>query len=141
MNIDSIKNGLVIDHITAGKSMQIYEMLKLDLLDCSVAVIKNASSRKMGKKDIIKIDSNINVDLDVLGYLSPNATVSTIENGVLVEKRHISPPERIVNVIKCKNPRCITQTEQEIKHVFLLTDREKPEYRCMYCDTAAEKTV
>ena len=112
MNIDSIKNGLVIDHITAGKSMQIYEMLKLDLLDCSVAVIKNASSRKMGKKDIIKIDSNINVDLDVLGYLSPNATVSTIENGVLVEKRHISPPERLVNVIKCKNPRCITQTEQ-----------------------------
>ena len=141
MNIDSIKNGLVIDHITAGKSMQIYEMLKLDLLDCSVAVIKNASSRKMGKKDIIKIDSNINVDLDVLVYLSPNATVSTIENGVLVEKRHISPPERLVNVIKCKNPRCITQTEQEIKHVFLLTDREKPEYRCMYCDTAAEKTV
>ncbi len=136
MNIDSIKNGIVIDHITAGKAMQIYNMLGLDSLDCSVAIIKNATSSKMGKKDIIKIDSSIDIDLDILGYITPNASVSIIRDGALVEKRHIAPPEKLTNIIKCKNPRCITRTEQEIKHVFLLTDKAKMIYRCIYCDTA-----
>lgn len=138
MNIDAIKNGIVIDHISAGKSLQIYNMLGLDELDCSVAVIKNVCSRKMGKKDIIKIDSKIDVNLDILGYISPNATVNIIEDGVKVEKKYIGLPDRLTDVIKCKNPRCITTTEQEIKQIFVLSDREKREYRCMYCDTKAE---
>lgn len=139
MKIDSIKNGIVIDHITAGCGMQIYNMLGLDKLDCQVAIIKNAPSGKMGKKDIIKIDSHFDVNLDIISYISPNATVNIIENEVRVEKRKTELPERLVNIIKCKNPRCITTTEQEIKHVFILSDREKQEYRCMYCDTKATK--
>ena len=137
MKIDSIKNGIVIDHITAGCAMQIYNMLELDKLDCSVAIIKNAPSQKMGKKDIIKIDSAIDINLDIISFISPDATVNIIENSICKEKRSISLPEKLVNIIKCKNPRCITTIEQEIKHVFVLTNREKREYRCMYCDTKA----
>lgn len=139
MNIDSIKNGIVIDHITAGKSMRIYQLLGLDKLQCSVALIKNVNSRKMGKKDIIKIDTDFEVDTDVLGYVDPGATISIIRDGKISEKRTLSLPERLTNVPKCKNPRCITTTEQELTHVFLLTDREFGTYRCLYCETKAEK--
>ena len=135
MNIDSIKNGIVIDHITAGCGMQIYNMLELDKLDCSVAIIKNVASRKMGKKDIIKIDSDIDVNLDIISFISPNATVNIIKDEVRVEKRRVELPDRLINIIKCKNPRCITTVEQELKHEFMLTDREKGEYRCIYCES------
>ncbi len=138
MNIDSIKNGIVIDHITAGKSMRIYQLLGLDKLQCSVALIKNVNSHKMGKKDIIKIDTDFEVDTDVLGYVDPGATISIIRDGAIVEKRTLSLPERLTNVLKCKNPRCITTTEQELTQVFLLTDRETGTYRCLYCETKAE---
>lgn len=138
MKIDAIKNGIVIDHITAGCGMQLYNMLGLDRLDCSVAIIKNAPSVKMGKKDIIKIDSSIDINLDIISFISPDATVNIIENEICKEKRRIELPKRLVNIIKCKNPRCITTTEQDIKHEFILTDREKREYRCMYCDTKAD---
>lgn len=138
MTIDSIKNGVVIDHIQAGKAMDLYKFLNLEKLDCQVAIIKNAPSKKMGKKDIIKIDSEINPDLDILGYIDPDATVNVIKNSVLKEKKHLALPQKIVNVIKCKNPRCITTTEQGIQHVFDLTDREKREYRCIYCEAKAE---
>ncbi len=137
MNIDSIQNGIVIDHIQAGKAMQLYQMLGLDQLECPVAVIKNATSKKMGKKDIIKIDANLDLNLDVLGYVSPSITVNIIQNGVRVEKKHIDLPETLTDILKCKNPRCITTTEQEIRHIFRLTDRENRVYRCIYCDTKA----
>ena len=137
MNIDSIKNGFVIDHIEAGKAMRIYEMLHLGELDCQVAIIKNAHSTKMGKKDIIKIDSAIDLDLDVLGYVSPHITVDVIRDGVRVEKKHIELPDTLTNILRCKNPRCITTTEQEIPHIFRLANAEKREYRCVYCDTKA----
>lgn len=137
MKIDSIKNGIVIDHITAGCGMQIYNMLGLDRLDCSVAIIKNAFSLKSGKKDIIKIDSLIDLNLDIISFISPNATINIIENEVCVEKRSVVLPERLINIIKCKNPRCITTVEQEIQHEFVLTDKIKGEYRCIYCDTKA----
>ena len=137
MNIDSIRNGLVIDHISAGKGMKIYELLGLGELDCSIAIIKNAGSRKMGKKDIIKIDADLSVDLDILGYVDPGITINVIKEGVLVEKKTVDLPETLTNVLKCKNPRCITSTEQELKHVFKLTDREKRIYRCIYCETKA----
>ncbi|MBQ7669099.1 MAG: aspartate carbamoyltransferase regulatory subunit [Clostridia bacterium] len=137
MNIDSIRNGIVIDHITAGSGMKLYELLGLDALDVSVAIIKNVSSRKMGKKDIIKIDADIPVDLDVIGYVDPSATVNYIKDGELFEKRNIEMPKTLVNVIKCKNPRCITSCEQELDHVFRLADREKKIYRCIYCETKA----
>lgn len=136
MNIDSIKNGVVIDHISAGKAMELYGILGLDSLDCSVAVIKNAPSGKMGKKDIIKIDADIDMDFDVIGYISPNATVNIIKNGETVEKKHIALPLRLTNIIRCKNPRCITTTEQEIDHIFVLTNSG---YRCLYCDTKADR--
>ncbi len=137
MNIDSIKNGIVIDHIQAGKAMQIYKMLNLDELDCSVAIIKNAPSHQMGRKDIIKIDSNIDVNMDVLGFVSPNITVNIIQDGEIAEKRHIELPEKLIDILKCKNPRCITTTEQGIQHIFRLSDPEKKVYRCIYCDTKA----
>lgn len=137
MNIDSINNGVVIDHITAGLGMKLYELLKLDTLDASVAIIKNVTSKKMGKKDIIKIDADIEVDLDVIGFVDPDATVNIIKGGVLVEKRSIDMPETLVNVIKCKNPRCITSCEQELDHIFKLTDKENKVYRCLYCETKA----
>ena len=137
MNIDSIHNGIVIDHITAGKGMKLYELLGLDKLDCSVAIIKNVHSSKLGKKDIIKIDANIPVDVDVIGFVDPGATVNIIKDEKLSEKRNIEMPNRLVNVIKCKNPRCITSTEQELDHIFKLTDRANNVYRCLYCETKA----
>lgn len=137
MNVDSIKNGVVIDHITAGCGMKLYELLELDSLDVSVAIIKNVSSKKMGKKDIIKIDADIELNLDVIGYVDPDATVNIIKDGVLIEKKVISLPQTLTNVIKCKNPRCITTCEQELDHVFKLTDKENKVYRCIYCETKA----
>ncbi len=137
MNIDSITNGFVIDHITAGRGMRLYDLLGLDNLDCSVAIIRNVGSKKMSKKDIIKIDANITIDFDVIGYVDPGITVNIIRDGVLVEKKTIELPEMLTNVIECKNPRCITTTEQELNHVFKLTDREKGVYRCIYCETKA----
>lgn len=135
MNIDSIKNGIVIDHIKAGKSMEIYSLLNLGELSCSVAIIKNVSSKLMGKKDIIKIDADLDISLDVLGFVDPGITVNIIKNEKLVDKRHLELPERIENVCKCKNPRCITSTEQELPHIFILTDKENKVYRCMYCES------
>ena len=139
MNIDSIQNGIVIDHIAAGRGMQLYHLLHLDQLDCSVAIIKNVHSQKMGRKDIIKVDAAIDVDIDAIGYVDPNATVNIIRDGKLAEKRDICLPEKLVNVIRCKNPRCISTTEQELPQIFLLTDREKGIYRCRYCETKAER--
>ena len=138
MNIDSIKNGVVIDHITAGKGMELYHLLHLDQLDCSVAITKNVHSAVMGKKDIIKIDADIPVNLDVIGYVDPGVTVNIIKDDKLVEKRTIDMPLELTNVIFCKNPRCITSVEQELKHIFKLTDREHKTYRCLYCETKAE---
>ena len=138
MNIDSIKNGIVIDHIEAGKGMEIYTLLHLDLLDCPVAIIKNVCSRKMGKKDIIKIDSEIGIDMDILGYVSPNATVDIIKNGKLCEKKKMTLPQKLTNVIFCKNPRCITTTEQELPNIFNLTDSKNKVYRCAYCEAKGE---
>ena len=138
MNIDSITNGIVIDHITAGRGMMIYNLLGLDELDCSVAIIKNVLSSKMGKKDIIKIDADIPVNFDVVGYVDDNVTVNIISGGKLVEKKKLGLPENLTNVIICKNPRCITSVENEIEHSFRLTDKENKVYRCIYCDTKAQ---
>ena len=138
MNIDSIKNGIVIDHITAGRGMEIYRLLQLDELDCPIAIIKNAPSRKMGKKDIIKVDADLQFDMTILGYVDPDVTVNVIREGKLVEKKRIELPTKLTNVIRCKNPRCITTTEQELPHVFKLTDSENRVYRCLYCETKAE---
>lgn len=138
MNIDSINNGIVIDHIKAGSGMKLYELLGLGELECSVAIIKNVQSKKMGKKDIIKIDAEIPINIDAIGFVDPNATVNIIKDGELVEKREIALPVKLVNVLKCKNPRCIVSVEQELPNVFVLADREKGEYRCMYCETKAE---
>ena len=138
MNIDSIKNGIVIDHITAGKGMEIYKLLGLDSLDCSVALIKNVASRKMGKKDIIKIDSDFDVDTDILGFVDPDVTVNIIKDGTTAEKKTIGLPERLTNVLTCKNPRCISATEQELPQIFKLTDRDRRVYRCLYCETKAK---
>lgn len=137
MRVDSIKNGIVIDHIACNKGMIIYNMLDLSSLDCPVAVLTNVPSKKMGRKDIIKIDSTIQINFDVLGFVSPSMTVDIIRDGVLVEKKHLELPERLTDILKCKNPRCITSTEQDIHHIFKLTDREKQIYRCIYCDTKA----
>ena len=135
MNIDSIKNGIVIDHIQAKKALAIYNALNLGELDCSVAIITNVKSKKMGRKDIIKIDKNIDLDLNILGYLDPNITINIIENDKRTEKYHVELPKVVTNIIKCKNPRCITTVEQELDHVFVLTDKEKRTYRCKYCET------
>ena len=139
MNIDSIKNGIVIDHIPAGRSMTLYRLLGLDDLDCSVAIIKNVTSKKMGKKDIIKIDSQLDVNLDLLGFIDPNITVNIIRNGVRVEKKHLELPKKLVNVIHCKNPRCITVAEPQLDAIFLLSDPATHTYRCAYCETAKDK--
>ena len=139
MNIDSIKNGIVIDHIKAGKGMEIYNLLGLDKLGCSIAIIKNVTSSKLGKKDIIKIDSDYDVDLDVLGYVDPGVTIDVIKDGKLVEKKKVDLPKQLKNIIKCKNPRCITSTEQELPQIFKLTgDSKHKVYRCIYCETKAE---
>ncbi len=137
MKIDAIVNGIVIDHITAGKGMKLYQFLGLENLDCPVALIKNVSSKVMGKKDINKIDADIAIDLDAIGYIDPDATVNIIKNGELVDKKKLNLPEKITNVIKCKNPRCITTTEQELDHIFKLTDKENRVYRCIYCESKA----
>ena len=137
LNIDSLERGVVIDHIKAGKSMEIYRVLELDKLDCSVAIIKNARSKKTGKKDIIKIEDQMDFDLDVLGFIDPNITVNVIDGGKIVEKRHLTMPKQVVNVVRCKNPRCITSIEQELPQVFNLVEgagREHPVYRCAYCE-------
>ena len=139
MNIDSIKNGVVIDHIPAGCGMQIYDLLGLDSLDCSVAIIKNVGSKKLGKKDIIKIDADIPVNFDAIGYVAPDTTINIIRNGELVDKHTIDMPKTLTNVIKCKNPRCITSVEQDLKHVFTLSDCERKIYRCIYCESVAGK--
>ena len=135
MNIDSIQNGIVIDHISAGKGMKLVNLLNLDREDVSVAIIKNVHSQKLGRKDIIKIDKDMSVDLDVIGYVDPEATINVIRDGVLADKKTIGRPSRLVNVIRCKNPRCITSVEQELKHVFVLREDG---YRCIYCETKAE---
>ena len=139
MNIDSIRKGIVLDHIQAGKAMEIYKYLHLDQLDCTVAIIKNVKSAKMGRKDIIKVDEEIDLDLAILGYIDPDITINVIEDGTIVEKKHIELPEKIVNVIRCKNPRCITSVEQEIDHVFKLADREERIYRCANCEAEKKK--
>ncbi|MDL2300681.1 aspartate carbamoyltransferase regulatory subunit [Clostridiaceae bacterium OttesenSCG-928-D20] len=139
MNVDGVTNGIVIDHIKAGKSMEIYHFLNLSEVDSSVAIIKNVSSTKYGKKDIIKIDEQINLDLDVLGYIDPNITVNIVQGGELKEKKRLALPAKLKNVIKCKNPRCITSIEQEIDNIFVLTDSDRGVYRCMYCETKAEQ--
>lgn len=139
MIIGQIKDGIVLDHITAGFGMKIYSALELDKLDCQVAIIKNAESKKYGRKDIIKIDQAINIDLDVLGYLDERVTVNIIKDGKLLKREHLEAPAEIKNIIKCKNPRCITTTEQELPHVFKLTDREKKTYRCIYCESLGKK--
>ena len=135
LNISGLDNGVVLDHIPAGKSMDIYKYLDLGKLDCQVAIIKNASSKKMGKKDIIKISGGLDkIDLDVVGFVSHHITVNIIENGTVTEKRELHHPKRVVNVIRCKNPRCITSIEQELPHIFNLTDRATATYRCQYCE-------
>ena len=139
MIIDAIKNGIVIDHIAAGKAMELYKILGLGDLDCTVAILKNVVSGKLGRKDIIKIDRVLDLDWDVIGYVDPNITVNIIMDGRQVEKRQLKLPETITNVIRCKNPRCITSVEQELPQVFKLTDRENRAYRCLYCETQAGK--
>ncbi len=135
MNVDSLQKGLVIDHIQAGKSMEIYRFLDLDRLDCSVAIIKNARSGKSGKKDIIKIEDKIDVDLDVLGFIDPNITVNVVEGGRITRKRRLQLPAQVTNVAKCKNPRCITSIEQELPHIFKLSEEgDRRVYRCIYCE-------
>jgi len=139
MIIGNIKNGVVIDHIPAGKGLELYRYLALDQLTCEVALITNAASDKVGRKDILKVDSLIDLNYDLLGYIDPHITVNIIKDGKRVEKRHPSLPDTIKDIIRCKNPRCITSIEQELPHVFKLTDREEGVYRCMYCETKAEK--
>ena len=140
LNVGQLNEGFVLDHIEAGKSMMIYNNLGLGELDCQVAIIKNARSSKMGRKDIIKIEGGLDlVDLDVLGYIDPNITVSIIKNGETVEKKKLQLPEKIINVAKCKNPRCITSVERDLDQVFYLANREKRIYRCYYCESKAEK--
>ena len=138
MVIDAISNGIVLDHIKAGRSMELYHILNLDKLQCSVAVLKNVTSRKMGRKDIIKIDEIIDLNFDVLGYVDPGITVSIVRDGKLDRKFSVELPERVTNVIRCKNPRCITSTEQELPQIFKLTDRDKRVYRCIYCESRAK---
>lgn len=134
MKIDSIQNGVVLDHITAGMALRVYKDLGLDKFDCSIAVLQNVKSSKMGKKDILKIDKSYDINLDVLGYIDPNITVSIIRDGQTVEKKKLALPHKLVNIKKCKNPRCITSVETEIPHIFKLTDEENRVYRCIYCE-------
>ena len=137
MNIDPIQNGVVIDHIPAGKAMELYQHLNLEQADCSVAILKNVSSQRLGRKDIIKIDGGMDIDWDVLGYIAPDCTVNIIRDGSISEKRHMALPEKLVNVIHCRNPRCITTIEQELPHIFKLTGGKKRVYRCIYCESRA----
>lgn len=139
MNIDSIKNGYVIDHIKSGRGMQVYNQLRLNELDCQVAIITNAKSQKTGTKDIIKIDKDIPIDLDVLGFIDHNITVNVVKDDCIIEKRKLSLPEKIVNVAKCNNPRCITSVEKDLDQIFILTDKENEIYRCKYCEMSLKK--
>ena len=139
MIIGQIRDGIVLDHITAGRGMDIYNILHLGDLDCTVAMIKNVESEKKGKKDIIKIGQVIDINFDVLGYIDPGITVNIIRDGKLFKREHLTLPERVTDIIRCKNPRCITTTEQELKHVFRLANREKQIYRCIYCDSEAPR--
>lgn len=140
LNVGKLTEGFVLDHIQAGRCMEIYRYLGLDKLDCCVAIIKNAKSKKMGKKDIIKIDGGLDsVDLDILGFIDHNITVNIIKNGEIVEKKELTLPKTVTNIIKCRNPRCITSIEQELDHVFYLTDEEKQVYRCKYCEEKYNK--
>ncbi len=136
LNIDSVERGIVIDHIQAGKGMEVYKYLNLDKLESSVAIIKNAKSNKMGKKDIIKVENEINIDMTALGFIDPSITINIIENDRIVRKINLQLPEEVTNIVKCKNPRCISTIEQEIPHIFKLTNKEEKTYRCVYCDTA-----
>lgn len=138
LSIDSIERGVVIDHIMAGKAMEIYHYLNLGALDCSVAIIKNVKSKRMGRKDIIKIEDRIDTDLDMLGFIDQNISVNIIDDGEIIKKMKITPPKEVRNIAKCKNPRCITSTEQELDQVFRLTDEEKGVYRCVYCEQKAD---
>lgn len=139
MNIDTIKNGYVIDHIKAGCAMQIYELLELNKLDCQVAIITNAKSKKTKVKDIIKIGELIDIDLDKLAFIDPNITINVVKKDKIIEKKKLDTPEKIVNVSTCKNPRCITSIERDLDQVFTLTDKETSTYRCMYCETILKK--
>ena len=141
MIIGQIRDGIVLDHITAGNGIRIYDILGLGKLDCTVAMIKNADSSKMGKKDIIKVGQVIDLDFAVLGYIDPGITVNIIRDGKLLKREHLSLPERVTGIIKCKNPRCITSCEQELEQEFRLTDRENKVYRCVYCDSEAPRHV
>lgn len=140
LNIGGLNQGIVIDHIEAGGAMKIYSYLNLEKLDCSVAIIKNAKSNKMGKKDIIKIDGNLDMDLDILGVLDRNITINIIENGEIRRKRNLNLPDKVTNIIKCKNPRCITSIEHDLPHIFKLTDKGKGVYRCVYCEQAFKRS-
>ncbi len=139
MNIDSIKNGYVIDHIEAGKGMKIYELLHLNELDCQVAIITNAKSKKTGKKDIIKIDKIIPINLDTLGFVDHNITINVVKENKIVEKKNLNLPKEIVDVAKCNNPRCITSIEKDLKHIFILTDEKNEIYRCKYCEMSLKQ--
>jgi len=139
MTVDSIKNGFVIDHIKPGNGMKIYKLLGLESLNCPIALIQNAVSDSMGAKDIIKIDADVALDTAILGYVDPDVTVNVIKDSKIVDKYHPGLPRELVNIVKCKNPRCITTTEQELDHIFRLTDESKRVYRCIYCETASRK--
>lgn len=139
MTVDTIKNGIVLDHITAGRGMDIYKFLGLEHLKCTVALLQNVPSRELGRKDIIKVDSELEFNIDMIGYIDPGVTVNVVKNGVITEKKHLELPKRMVNVLKCSNPRCITTVEPEIDHIFKLTDKEKGTYRCIYCESKAKK--
>ncbi len=141
MIIGQIKDGIVLDHITAGKSPEIYQILCLDKLDCTIATIQNAESLKMGRKDIIKIGKVIDINFDVLGYIDPGITVNVIRDGKLAKRERLTLPERVTDIIKCKNPRCISSVEQELRQEFRLADRERKIYRCIYCDSEAKKQI
>lgn len=142
LNVGKIEEGFVLDHIKAGTSLDIYYKLGLDKLDCTVAIIKNVRSDKMGRKDILKVECDIEMlDLDVLGFIDHNITVNVIKNGEIVEKKDLVLPPQVVNVIKCKNPRCITSIEQELPHIFVLTDADREVYRCKYCEEKASRRL
>ena len=139
MTVDSIKNGFVIDHIKPGNGMKIYKLLGLESLNCPIALIQNAVSDSMGCKDIIKIDADVALDTAILGYVDPDVTVNVIKDSKIVNKYHPELPRELVNIVKCKNPRCITTTEQELAHIFRLTDEKKRVYRCIYCESESKK--
>ena len=138
LNIGKIEEGFVLDHIQAGQGMRLYDILNLDKLDCEVALIQNAPSEKMGRKDILKIDKLIDLDIDAVGFVDPGITVNIIKDGKRIKRGSLELPEKIVDIIKCKNPRCITTIEQELPHVFTLTDRKNKVYRCIYCESKAK---